>query len=528
MLEPVADVDWKCLYSYRRDVDSKATQLLDSILSTQVDRISKYHAIAQYGYDAKDIMLRHCHVNESDPDALSRRYYANSILDHLHRARALEEWQNILNGKFIPLERALGSFDLFVLHDRCGDLSEITQFLDELSEIFLTECPGVDQLPTKAKALATTAFLRKRNLVGFQSSIASPELKSNYVGVTLQNSEHRAIPLISLAIYCALGKRVGLDVRVCGILSYVFAMVYPLPDETTEIIDGEPNTRPMYLDPYRSMEEVSLLSLQSILSDVGIPPVHYDKFLSETTIQNMILRLSSAILATVREYRVRNWNVQSDAHLAINHRVSPNVDIENAKYSALWADLMLRNYFKHMKKPRTQLIPIILQMFETTYPMDGTFIEKHILPFYCNLQSPTRDQIEQALRIVRTADRTPKQVRFRCPEKGFTVKYKIGQVFCHKRYKYTAVITGWDVEGTINSDWQPHSEIISQRRGRHQNFYQALVDDTSIRYVAEENIEIIKPQYPTSLMSMAGKYFKRWDPNSHTFISGIRDEYPDD
>lgn len=51
---------------------------------------------------------------------------------------------------------------------------------------------------------------------------------------------------------------------------------------------------------------------------------------------------------------------------------------------------------------------------------------------------------------------------------------------------------------------------------------------TSIRYVSEENIEIIKPEQPLSLMSQAGKYFKRWDAKTHTFISGIKDEYPED
>ena len=54
------------------------------------------------------------------------------------------------------------------------------------------------------------------------------------------------------------------------------------------------------------------------------------------------------------------------------------------------------------------------------------------------------------------------------------------------------------------------------------------VDDTSTRYVAEENIEIVTPDVPESLMSLAGRYFKRWDPKHHVFVSNIRDEYPDD
>lgn len=54
------------------------------------------------------------------------------------------------------------------------------------------------------------------------------------------------------------------------------------------------------------------------------------------------------------------------------------------------------------------------------------------------------------------------------------------------------------------------------------------MEDTSIRYVAEENIEIIEPKMPMSLMGLAGKYFKRWDGGKKVFISNIRDEYPED
>jgi F-box protein 21 len=54
------------------------------------------------------------------------------------------------------------------------------------------------------------------------------------------------------------------------------------------------------------------------------------------------------------------------------------------------------------------------------------------------------------------------------------------------------------------------------------------VEDTSIRYVAEENIDIIEPEFPISLMSLAGRFFKRWDKEQRIFVSNIRDEYPED
>lgn len=53
------------------------------------------------------------------------RYYATAVLDHVHRSKALAQWAKLGKGEDIPLERALGSFDLFVLHDQHGDLLEV-------------------------------------------------------------------------------------------------------------------------------------------------------------------------------------------------------------------------------------------------------------------------------------------------------------------------------------------------------------------------------------------------------------------
>lgn len=50
-----------------------------------------------------------------------------------------------------------------------------------------------------------------------------------------------------------------------------------------------------------------------------------------------------------------------------------------------------------------------------------------------------------------------------------------------------------------------------------------------MRYVAEENIAVTQfEQVGQDLMDLAGRYFKRWDRASGTFLSNIRDEYPDD
>ena len=65
-------------------------------------------------------------------------------------------------------------------------------------------------------------------------------------------------------------------------------------------------------------------------------------------------------------------------------------------------------------------------------------------------------------------------------------------------------------------------------RGKSQSFYHVLAEDKSMRYVAEENIEIVQGEPVPALLTIAGQYFKRWDSDAKSFVSNIRDEYPDD
>jgi len=54
------------------------------------------------------------------------RFYSNAVLDYVHRAKAVAEWYKLSKGEDVALERALGSFDMFVIHDQHGDLQEVS------------------------------------------------------------------------------------------------------------------------------------------------------------------------------------------------------------------------------------------------------------------------------------------------------------------------------------------------------------------------------------------------------------------
>ena len=122
--------DWLELFLERRHADATTTRLVDSILSEQIGRIDKTNQIGAFGYDAKDTLLRHRRASPNSSDVLARRYYSNAILDHIQREQALKVWQ-ALNaqqaGRYsdIPPEKALGCFDMFILHEHFGDFDEV-------------------------------------------------------------------------------------------------------------------------------------------------------------------------------------------------------------------------------------------------------------------------------------------------------------------------------------------------------------------------------------------------------------------
>ncbi|KAE8449928.1 hypothetical protein EG329_007067 [Mollisiaceae sp. DMI_Dod_QoI] len=530
----IADVDWKALYMYRSRVDTQTTELLDSILEGQIDRISKFRSISEFGYDAKDTLVRHCRTHEDAEDVLARRYYASAVLDHVHRSKALAEWRKVLYGESVSLERALGAFDLFILHDQYGDLMEISDLFDDLVRRLRREHPGLDHLSARKKALAALRFLRKHNFVGLSSELAYRDLQNNFIGIALQDQDHPSLPLISVAIFCAVAQRLGLDAKCCGIPNHVHAMVIPASGETLDerpLREGEVQAEPMYLDPYRFDDEIPPQNIRIMLSQYGLQPHQFADFMTDTGNANLILRTSRNILATVQDFRAQVGATTNTGHPTIRLHANPFADLDNAFYSALWANYMFGNPARTSElTTQRQFIPLILERFERLYPMDASLIEEYIMPQYgVGSHIAENWELREALRVVRAADQTPKQRRLRdTPAAREGVKYKVGQVFRHRRYAYAGVITGWDMECGMTSAWIAHNNVDSLSRGRHQSFYHALVEDTSIRYVAEENIEVIEPEVPMSLMSLAGKFFKRWDKANRIFVSNIRDEYPED
>ncbi|KAA6409060.1 MAG: hypothetical protein FRX48_07404 [Lasallia pustulata] len=528
----VAKVDWKDVFSSRHSIDRATSHAIDAILACQISRVEKFQSIVGFGYDAKDTLLRHLNVDDDAEDVLARRYYSGVVLGCLHRTMAVEEWAKLKDSDSVSLERALAAYDMFVLHDRDGDFDDTTSRLDELAEHIRLEHPEVEEQSPRNKAYTIAAYLRRHNLIGIRSDPNYLDLQNNFIGIALQDEDHSSLPLISAAIYCCVAQRLGLDAQPCGFPFHVIAIVKP-PEQGT--LDGRARDsasppESMYMDPFRSASEVPIKDLRAQLAAMGSDASN-SAYLSASPTTEMVLRTSRNIMSSVR--RAHGIARIANPHGGHPHltTVSTFPELDSAFYAALWASLLLGspaagNGPATASLERRQFLPYIVRHFEAHFPNDVFLLEQHIVPLFQNLDEYR--QFQETVREMRAGDTMQKQIKRRTTEVSKHVRYKVGQVFRHKRYRYMAVITGWDVECGASEPWIAQMQVHELARGRHQSFYHVLVEDRSVRYVAEENIEIITPEVPHSLMAFAGQHFKRWDRTTRSFVSNIRDEYPDD
>lgn len=70
---PASNVHWKDLFTLRRKQNFDISADFDAVIHTKVDRFKRYAQIGQYGYDAKDFLLRQCDVDGSVDDGLARK-----------------------------------------------------------------------------------------------------------------------------------------------------------------------------------------------------------------------------------------------------------------------------------------------------------------------------------------------------------------------------------------------------------------------------------------------------------------------
>ncbi|KAF4335001.1 hypothetical protein FBEOM_11155 [Fusarium beomiforme] len=556
-----SDTPWKKLFILRKSRNEQLKHLLNEILTTKVGRLKRYEKVCQLGYDAKDFLLEQCKADETSEDVLARRYYSHSLLDSIHRSIAIDEWHNIQLASSThsgqpqtrSLERALGAFDLFVLHDQPGDLDDcvkISDILDGLAAEFRQTQPNIDEMSTRQKALELNRWLRLNNLTGLRNPETSyRNLRNCLIGQALRHEDHDSIPIISSAIFCCLAQRLGVEAQCCAFPTHVHAIVLAEKGKTLDSIpiteDNAPPER-MYLDPYGSSEEIPLADLQTLLSRFGWQS-STDTFLSPVSPVAIAMRTARNIRATAA--RVIGAHEQADPELTRLITGNDPSNMEASLYSALWASLLLTPVDSFAWD---EVLEPFLNRFAKSWHVDAWLVEKYIFPLYDRFgpfrerfmrNNPRRwDDPHEVLGLVDEFDELPPPVFHRNSPSTQNVLYKIGQVFRHRRYGWIGAVNGWTDQGTRRLP-TPHTvaidetlddnsdtELPNRVRPRNQTFYTCLRTIGPERHVvAEDNIVLIQDpsEVPESLFPQAGKFFKRFDATTCTFVSNITEQYPD-
>lgn len=308
-------------------------------------------------------------------------------------------------------------------------------------------------------------YLRKNKLTGVADNSQYHNLQNNFIGLALGGGGQAALPLISVAIFCSVAKRLGLIGEPCGFPFHVYAIVM---SQDGFSMDGKPleeqsQPQAIYMDPFRSDKEVSRSDLEAQLTSMGVPLVEQEMLLGVSSTADMVRRTARNIIGSI----------QTSPHIH-DPSVSTESDFpesDSALYSALWALLLLpEDHAAPLQRARS--LPYILDNIEKHFVFDIRLIEVYMLPLFEGSQH--LEQLRDAVRVMRAGDSMPKQVKSRTPDVSKSVHFRVGQVFRHKRYNYQGVITGWDVECAAGETWMSQMGVDRLSRGRHQSFYHVL------------------------------------------------------
>ena len=470
--ERVEDVDWRGTFLRRQEAELSTEVLLEQIIQGQSGRLSRYEPILAYGFDVKDVLLRHIDVGDDAQDVLARRYHSSLLLNTIHRRAAFKVWESVADGEDIILEKAVIAFEMFLWKERPDGFEDISARLDALTAKLQDVEPNIfDQTP-RQKALSLARFLRTQGFRDENKPDTYGDLRNHFIGATLQGSSHSCVPLIVVTIYSCIASRIYLDASLCCVPFHVYAQVRAPPDID---LDGQPckagtELGSMYMDPYRSDQEVEYHELISILRTISAPQSMYETVRKTSSIPEILIRAARNIIFSVDILRGR----PDRNELLTNQQRNPR-DVDGAFYGALGTLLLLSRSVRETDSivspiDRTQCIQYLFDLLHQHYPIEILNFQRFARPYFNEVTRPLKHRCDQLM----IEDSKPRLQKRRTQTFSAKVLYKVGQVFKHKRYGYRAVIIGWDSKCAAKESWIWQMGVNQLQGGRMQSFYNAM------------------------------------------------------
>jgi F-box protein 21 len=483
LASPVSSTRWNELFITRRRIDVTVHKQLNAVVRSSQNRIYTIEDVAlqNYGnttvansYDVKDALLSQYNVGEDQEDHLARRYWAEAILGRLHRALAIQEWKK-LRHETVALERALGSYDMFIIGAGEGDYSDIRADLDSLASVMLEQHPHFHELSTRRKALTISEFLHSKNFTGVSSEEDYHNLQNNFMSRVLRDPEHEALPLVCVVIYCCIASRVNLLARPCCSPMHVYAVISAPEGQD---LDGKEMAldamqERMYIDPFRSAADVPVSQLQAELRRMGIGAFADELYLGPAGTLEIAVRTGKNILQSVQIIQTTAQEAAINAERRIPAWTTVAPDMDSSFYATLWATCLLHDHSTSGNQRRRQSLPFLCEHFQSHFPWDAQLIKDHIAPLFHGF--PEYNHLLEIINGVKHADRTSRVPVSRSDSAAtWKVKYHVGDVFRHRRYGYEGIVVGWDTCCDAGETWINQMGVDRLDGGRGQSFYHVL------------------------------------------------------
>lgn len=524
---PATDVDWQSLFKQRWRRDREIASTLNGIIGTQQKRIDKLVDIAESAYDAKDELLRQASVGSDVDDHLARCWWSEASLGLIQRRMAIEVWERMSKGEDVPLEHALGAFDMFTLGTRKGDLQDISEKLDSMAARYREQHTHHEEYSPRQRALTLVQFLRDSGFTGVEDEARDYHcMENNFIGFALHDRKHQTLPLILTSIYICLAQRVGVDARASNVPLHIYGVVFAPSGKTLDGKTAQPGSaiEYMFIDPFRHANEVEVSDVQRHLTAIGISSSSYDEYTTVASTRDLVIRTTRNIMTSAQTMRERELMERADEEDAEDGWNINAPQIDEAYYAALWAMLLVQTASAldvgdplqtvQQAARRARIMPWLLEKIQPQYPWDVKLLEDFVLQMFIHTARPVLNsvfvghgmgarhgtgdhyQLLEITRAIRTEDsvRKPVQARptampmitegqrqaqipgswGRWEEGTEKVKYRIGDVFRHRRYGYEGVIVGWDLKCEKDEGWIAQMGVRRLSGGAEQSFYHVL------------------------------------------------------
>ena len=403
-------------------------------------------------------------------------------------------------------------------------ISKILERLQSYAASIREAHPDIDDLPPRRKAVIIAEHLLEKNWIGIQDNRHYHSLDHMFLGVSLFSKNRNSVPLISAIIFCHVARHFSLRAAPCSFPFHVHALVQPPPgldldgNSLPESSDASPSELThLYMDPFNSAEPVPLTKLEAQLRFISptATPAQTKSYLSAATPRDLSIRAAHNILSSPSQ----------DPGPPL-HPINPNL----ATYAALFSLVVLPSHPLAHPAQMRQHLAVLTSHFLEYFDLDIHLFEKYVLPHAYTL--PDSRAYRNLISQLKDSDHEPRVPKLRSAPENAVVQFKVGTVFRHRRRGYLAVIYGWDHYCRMQEHWITMNQVDRLNQGRHQPFYNVLVQDESTRYVAQENVVVLAPEeitaeYVNAFPIEIGKWFRRYDAQTGTFVSNVRDEYPE-